>query len=237
MKKMKKIILILVSVCSIWLFSCQEDKIDLYSGDHYIRFIKNLTTDSSTVAFLFAPGATELDSLLIVETAGLPFSEYKDYKIVIDRSFSTAVEGKHFNLPAKTSFKPGTMRDTLAIKFYRTEDMKNETFRLVLRLEPNETFKAGQIQYQYKVFLVHDKISQPSWWTTAVSTSYLGAYSDLKFQYFIDVTGIADLTGATPSELRVNALKLKYWLEEQKLLNGSPVLEANGNEMTVPING
>jgi hypothetical protein len=233
---MKKIIFILVSACLLCLSGCREDKIDLYHGDHYIRIIKNLTQDSTTVAFLLAPGATELDSMMIVETAGLAYPVEKSYKISVDKQFTTAVEGQHYKLPEKTGFKAGQNRDTLAIKFYRTADMKNQTFRLVLRVEENENFKLGQIQYQYKVFLVHDKISQPAWWTADISASYLGPYSDLKYQYFINVTGIADLTGATPSELRIYALKLKYWLEEQRI-NGNMILEVNGDEMVVPMNG
>jgi hypothetical protein len=234
---MKKILLIFAGICLLALPGCQEDKVDLYSGEHYIRFIKNLTLDSTTVAFLFAPGKTELDSTLIVETTGLSYPDEKTYKISVDRQFTTAVEGTHFKLPDKTAFKAGAVRDTLAVKFFRTEDMKSHIYRLVLRVEENENFKLGQLQYQYKVFLIHDNISQPGWWTASVSTSYLGAYSDLKYQYFIDVTGVADLTGASMSELRIYALQLKYWLEEQKQLTGSPVLEANGDEMKVPMNG
>jgi hypothetical protein len=174
--------------------------------------------------------------MLIVETAGLAYPVEKSYKISVDKQLSTAIEGQHYKLPEKTAFKAGQNRDTLTIKFYRTADMKNQSFRLVLRVEENENFKLGQIQYQYKVFLVHDKISQPAWWTASVSTSFLGAYSNLKYQYFIDVTGIADLTGASTSELRIYALMLKYWLEQQKQ-NGHTVLEENGDEMVLPVNG
>jgi hypothetical protein len=128
------------------------------------------------------------------------------------------------------------MRDTLPVTFYRTAEMKTRSFRLVLRVEENEAFKPGQLQYQYKVFIVHDKIARPDWWTAA--EPYLGPYSDLKYQKFIDVTGIADMTGATLSELRVRALQLKYWLEEYKAEHGGiPMIEVNGDEMTVPING
>jgi hypothetical protein len=234
---MKREIIMLLTTALLGLSSCQEAEIPLYSGENYIQFVKNLTTDSTTVAFLLAPGATELDSFLIVKTTGLGYPAETPYKISIDRQFTTAVEGTHFKLPDKTIFKPGAMRDTLPVTFYRTADMKTNTFRLVLRVEENDAFKLGQVQYQYKVFIVHDNISRPEWWTRDVSDYYLGAYSDKKYQQFIDVTGIADMTGATLSELRVRTLQLKYWLEEYKMLNGIPVTEENGDEMTVPING
>jgi hypothetical protein len=235
---MKREIIMLLAAASLGLSSCQEAEIPLYSGGNHIQFVKNLTVDSTTVAFLLAPGATELDSFLIVKTTGLGYPVETPYKISVDRQFTTAVEGTHFKLPTMTTFKPGAMRDTLPVTFYRTVDMKTNAFRLVLRVEENEAFKLGQLQYQYAVFVVHDKIAQPDWWTTAVSTSYLGPYSDKKYQKFIDVTGIADMTGATPSELRVRALQLKYWLEEYKAEHGGiPMTEDNGDEMKVPISG
>jgi hypothetical protein len=199
--------------------------------------VKNLTTDSTTIAFLLAPGKTEVDSLLIVNTTGLGYPTETAYKISIDRQFTTAVEGTHFKLPEKTTFKPGAMRDTLAIKFYRAADLKTRTVRLVLRVEENDAFQLGQAEYTYKVFLVNDLISRPAWWTEDVSSSYLGAYSDKKYQTFIDATGVADLTGASPSELRVRALQLKYWLDEYQREHGQPFTEVNGDPMTVPVNG
>jgi hypothetical protein len=158
------------------------------------------------------------------------------YKISVDQQFTTAIEGTHFRLPERTTFKPNAMRDTLAIRFFRTPDLQTQTFRLVLRVESNEYFKIGQVQYAYKVFLVNDRIAQPDWWSSA--TNYLGVYSDLKYQTLIDVTGIADMTGFSPSEIRAYALQLKYYLEQYKLDNGGePLTENNGDPVTVPING
>jgi hypothetical protein len=235
---MKREIILLLAAALSGVSSCQEAEIPLYSGENNIQFVKNLTTDSTTVAFLLAPGVTELDSFLIVKTTGLGYPAETPYTISVDRQLTTAVEGTHFKLPTTTTFKPGAMRDTLPVTFYRTADMKTNAFRLVLCVEENDAFKLGQLQYQYKVFIVHDRISQPEWWTTDISTYYLGAYSDKKYQKFIDVTGIADMTGATPSELRVRALQIKYWLDEYKASNnGIPMTEENGDEMTVPVNG
>jgi hypothetical protein len=221
----------------IALAACREEQIPLYNGGNNIQFVKNLTTDSSSIVFLLAPGKTEIDSALIIKTTGLGYPTETAYKISVDRQFTTAIEGTHFKLPDTTTFKPNAMRDTLFIKFYRTPDLKTNTVRLVLRLEENDAFKLGQIEYRYKVFLVNDLISQPEWWTASVVTSYLGAYSNRKYQTFIDVTGIADLTGASPSELRIYALQLKYYLGRYKLEHGLPLLEEDGSEMVVPING
>jgi hypothetical protein len=233
---MKKIATLIAFTC--WLVACREAEIPVYHGDNYIQFVKNLATDSTTVTFLYAPAATELHSELVVKMTGAPALEEQPYTLSIDRQFTTAEEGVHFRLPDKTAFKAGAMRDTLSITFCRVPEMKTRTFRLVLRVGANNHFLPGQREYQYKVFLVHDKISKPEWWDRRVEQLYLGTYSDLKFQHFIEVTGGGDMTGASASEIRINALKLKYWLEEWKFEHdGEPVREVNGDEMTVPVIG
>jgi hypothetical protein len=232
---MKNNITLLLSL--LLLVACQEADIPLYSGGNNIQFVKNLTKDSTVIAFLLAPGKTAIDSPLIVKTTGVGYPREMPYKITIDHQLSSAIEGTHFSLPEKTAFKANAMRDTTLVTFYRTPDMKTNSFRLVLRVEENDSFRPGQVQYTYKVFVVHDKIAQPDWWDANVSTSYLGAYSNKKYQTFIDVTGVADLSSSTPGETRAYALQLKYWLERYKLENNMPFIEDNGDEMTVTANG
>jgi hypothetical protein len=238
MKIMKIYAIILTCIAALWLTGCQEEEIKVYSGENYIQFVKNPNVDSTTVAFLFVPGATELDSFVIVRMIGAGYPVETPYVISVDREQSTAIEGTHFKLPEKTAFRPGAMRDTIAIKFYRVPEMKTSSFRLVLRLEANETFTPGQYLYRYQNFVVNDKTSKPVWWDASVERQYLGAYSDLKFEHFIVATDGVDLTGAPDYEIWLNAVKFKYWLEEQKRLNGGrPLLDENGSEMTVPVNG
>jgi hypothetical protein len=232
-----KIIMLLFTAASC-LAGCQEAEIPLYSGGNHIQFVKDMATDSTTIAFLLEPGKTELEVPLIVKTTGLGYPVETPYKIYIDSRFTTAVEGTHFKMPATTTFKPGAMRDTLPITFYRTADMKTNTYRLVLQIEANDAFQLGQLEYLYMVFLVHDKISRPAWWQeyAVIEWRYLGPYSDAKYEYFIEATGVSDLTGATASEIRAYTLQFKYWLIDQKNA-GHPALEANGDEITVPLVG
>jgi hypothetical protein len=233
---MKKTITILTLAGLIALAACREESVPVYSGDSYVQFVKNLVTDSSTIAFLFAPGVTEIDSPLVVKRISAVFSAAEPYKIIVDRALTTAVEGTHFVLPAATAFAPGALFDTAWVKFLRAPDLKTASYRLVLRVEENENFKTGQWQYCYKTFWMNDKLTRPDWWTANVETSYLGAYSDYKFECFIEATGISDLSGADGSEIRSNALKFKYWLDEKRA-NGQTVLERNGDEMQVTVRG
>lgn len=215
------------------ILGCHEEDIPKYYGSNHIQFVKDLTKDSTTVSFLYAPEATELDSFLIVKMTGRPYLQDMEYKISVDRKFTDMEEGTHYKLPENTFFKTGQLRDTLPITFYRTEEMKKKAFRLVLRVETNETFLTGQTEYCYKVFVVHDMISQPGWWTKEVTDFYLGTYSDTRYRYFLEATEGVDLTKATTSEIRAYALMFKYWIERQD----KPITEDNGDKITLPVNG
>jgi hypothetical protein len=240
MKIMKIYAIILTCAVALWLTGCQEEEIKVYDGENYIQFVKNPDVDSTTVAFLFSPGATELGSSLIVRMAGVGYPVETPYKIVVDRELSTAIEGTHFKLPEKTAFRPGAMRDTTVVTFYRVPEMKTTSFRLVLRLEANETFTPGQHLYRYQTLVVNDKISRPTWWERDgdIEWYYLGEYSDKKFEYFLESSGGVNLDGLPAHEIWMHCIEFKYWLEEQKRLNdGEPLRDENGYEITVPVIG
>jgi hypothetical protein len=223
------------------LAGCNEEEIPLYSGGNHLQFVKNILADSTTVAFLLYQGKAEVDAPVIVKTTGAGYPVETSYKISVDREHSTAIEGTHFRMPTTTSFKPGATRDTTAITFIRVPAMKTDAFRLVLRVEANGAFTPGQEEYRHFVFVVHDKIAPPDWWVAPtafrIRDYYLGTYSDRKYEKFIEVTGVADLTGATPSELRVLSLQLKYWLDAYEAEHGEPYREENGDPMTVRVKG
>ncbi len=236
---MNKQIILILSVCFVCLAACKEDTIDTYSGANYVQFSTSYA-DSLTIAFLLAPGKNSIDSSLVITMSGLANQTAMSYKIVVNTQLSTAIEGVHFALPSATAFKQGAYMDTIPVTFYRTDDMRTKEYRLVLQLVSNENFMVGQENYLYKIFRINDKITQPAWWTTTgtlnVKDTYLGVYSDKKYEYFIAVTGVADLTNATASEMRMYALQFKYWLAAKKAADET-VLEDNGNEMTVTVIG
>ena len=219
------------------IFGCNEEDIPLYGDQNYIQFVKDLSIDSTTIAFFYAPQATSIDSFVIVKMTGRAYSQDMEYSIVVDSNLTTMQEGIHYKLPSKTYFKATQLRDTFPVTFYKRQELQEHALRLVLRVRSNENFQQGQMEYNYKVFIAHDIISRPSWWTDEISTNYLGDYSDDKYRYFIQVNEGIDFIEISQSEIRAYALKLKYWLEEQKIATGKPITDEHGNEITVTVNG
>ncbi len=238
---MKKYILYLLAFFTPFLPGCSTQDTPLYDGDNYLQFRK--TQDTVTVAFFLFSGADSYDFPVQVEMSGFAPAADNEYKIVVDKANSTAVEGTHFTMPAKTSFKAGETVNTAYVKFMRTPDMKTNRYTLVLRVEDNGNYLAGQTEKRYLAIKVHDQIAQPTWWNAYIVNNYLAAYSDKKYQLFLTVNNYPNLDPILNSNglisnygpLREYALTLKRYLEE-KALGGETVYEADGSTiMTVPV--
>ena len=113
--------------------------------------------------------------------------------------------------------------------------MDSDKVRVVINLANTENFTEGECMYQVAIIWFHNIISQPDWWTSTVTSYYLGTYSDLKYSLFNSIVGV-DLTDADESTIRHYALVFKQYLEEQKAA-GNTVLEADETEMTVVAGG
>jgi hypothetical protein len=218
------------------LFSCGKSDLPVYNADNYIQFI-GTPQDSVVVAFVFHPGASELKVPFGAIMSGRPYSTESAYKIGVDSRKTTAVEGVHYQMPDKTSFKPGEVDDTAYVTFFRTPEMETQAFTLVLKVEESESFLPGDATMQSKTFVVHDMLAQPDWWNDDIIKNYLGAFSVKKFRLMVEHTGVADLTDATVSEKRACAIQLKYYLQREKEAGRAVWDDELSQEMTVPVRG
>ena len=225
MNKIYVIFLVLV------FFSCSEEKIMRYNApENYIRFTSTYR-DSVRVSFVNYPTENSFEVKLPVEIAGSVLASALDYEVVVDKDMGT-----HFSLE-RVTFGAGVFSDTLRMKLNRTADMKEDEFRIVLRLKDNGNFTVIPSDNDYVIVRVSDKMSQPDWWDRGIVNDYLGTYSDDKYTLFIIVTNQTDLSEASPAEKRAYALQFKYWLEDQEKAG---VTEYNGIKLagiTVPVRG
>lgn len=231
---MRYLFVIITLIC---LYSCEEAKFATYEADNYVQFT-NALKDSTIISFTYYPGKDELLLPLPVEMSGHLVTQNLEYKVVVDKELSTAVEGTHFELPTSMNIKASAVSDTCWLKLKKTPEMKTEEFRIVLRMVDSESLLRGPLSNSIAIVRVNDKLTKPDWWNNNVKAYYLGVYSDKKYQLFIEVTGKADLTGIPDSELRTYALQFKYWLAEQKA-QGNTIREDDEKqtEMTVAVMG
>jgi len=87
--------------------------------------------------------------------------------------------------------------DTIEIKFFNNfDDLKNRSYRLFLRINETDRVKQGEYAYRIAKFYVSDRLEIPEWWSRNDNTAYnpyniveevyLGAYSEKKYQLFLD---------------------------------------------------
>ena len=230
---MKKYIIYILGL--LFFVSCQEEKLDTFSGERYISFSKSVETDSVSLSFFFYPGKDRVIVPLEICLAGLPLEKDMDYKIEVNDKFTTA-ESKCFNLPENLVFEKGKIKDTVYVELINSPELKEKEVKLLLNIVENENFIPGAIPYRFAKIVFSDIISQPEWWDDDVTDYYLGDYSEKKFKLFMQVTGIGDLQGLHASEIRSYAIQFKYYLIKEKEA-GRTVYEDNGAEMEVSVIG
>lgn len=230
---MKKYILYIIGL--LFFVSCQEEKLKPFSGERYISFSNNVETDSVSLSFFFYPGQDKVLVPLEINLAGLPLNKDLEYKIEVNDKHTTA-DSKYFKLPDNLIFEKGKIKDTINIELVNSPELKEKEVKLVLNIVENENFIPGAISYRYAKIVFSDIVSQPVWWDWKVARYILGDYSVKKFRLFMQVTGIGDITGLHPSDVRSYAIQFKYYLAKEKEA-GRTVYEENGAEMEVTVIG
>jgi len=221
-------------LCLLGAAGCSTDDIPTYGGDNYVQIKK--TQDTVTMAFFLFSGTDQYDYPIEVEMSGLASNPGKEYKLVVDTKNSTAVENTHYQLTGETRFEAGEVTGKSFVRFIRTSDMKTEQYTLVLRVEDNGNYLAGQEDKRFIAIKVHDQIAQPEWWDNTVVYDFLGMYTDKKFETFLMVNNYPDLSEIKGNygTIRAYSLALRRYLDGQEAA-GNTVYEANGNKMFVMV--
>ena len=216
-------------------FACQKENIPTYddlTSDRYV-YTARFWYDSTEISFFFYPGETEILFPISVRSTGAGLiDEY--FKLNVVDSLTTA-PASLYEIPDKSVMRAGYAFDTCWVKLKYDPILDIDKVRLVLKLTETDDFKVGRTECQEVIIWFHNLIAKPSWWTSSVTSYYLGNYSDKKYTTYLDAIGV-DLSGKNDSELRHYALLFKKWLKEQKAA-GNTVYEEDGNEMIVPVLG
>lgn len=232
---MKSIYLILLGAV-YFMYGCSKESIQTYdenTSKRFIYFVKS-ETDSTDVSFFSYPGESVIEFPIVVKSSGFSTQD-EEYKIVVLNEYSTAIEGEDFKLPTNFIFKGGATSDTCYVKLHYSSKLDDSKVRIVLQLESQNNFESGPSAYQTAVIWFHNNIVKPNWWTSSVTSYYLGDYSEKKYRLFNQVVGV-DLTDASNSLIRHYALIFKEYLNTQKI-SGNTIYEENGTEMTVIAGG
>lgn len=217
--------------------SCNTEGFKTYDGGNFLSFSKNFEKDSTMVSFFFHPGETELTVPLKIDLSGLPLSEEKEYKVMVVPGETTA-NAANYKLEGPFKFRANRDADSLYLKVIKSDDLDTKKLNLVIEILENESFTPGVSSHGKAKIVLTSIASKPDWWNSTIERAYLGKYSDKKFQLFILVSGVTDLTGRTPSEITAWALALKYYLQKHIDAGNPPIYDEDNNEvMKVPVIG
>ena len=117
--------------------------------------------------------------------------------------------------------------------FKKTPELSSVARRLTLCLEETEDFALGQADRLVAIINVSNIIFKPDWWNSTVVRTWLGEYSDMKYELFIKINdGKVNVNVNDANEIRTCTLKLKNYLK-QMAENDQTVYEKDGTEMKV----
>ncbi|MDD2426282.1 MAG: DUF4843 domain-containing protein [Bacteroidales bacterium] len=229
---MKKIAYILTSL--LFVSACETVEMETFGDQKFVQFV-DAYKDSTTLTFMFYPGQSTVDYPLQVKLLGRMDDKDINYKLrIVDKE--TTAPAAFYSIPEDQLLRKGKVTDTALVQFIKQPEMDAKAYRIVLEVIGTKDVSVGETIYCRKVFWVSNTIAQPEWWDATIVKSFLGAYSDLKFQEFIKIAGTADLTDKSWDERRALCLKFKYFLQQQADA-GNPLKEIDGSDMTVPILG
>lgn len=210
------------------LMGCTKDGIDEFPDERYVQFTTNLA-DTVSVSFFFYPNQDQIQYPVPMQLIGRVSEQDLTFQIAVDEAATTA-QGQHYALPEQFVFRAGLMADTIYLTVNKTPEMDTETFQLALQIVPTDETLPGQSTFTRKILRLNNMTSRPTWWDSNMESQLLGAYTDRKFQLFIEVTGVNDLSIYDSSEQRDFMLQFKYYLIEKRDADEA-ILEEDGTDM------
>lgn len=231
--------------------SCDKKDLVTFDGEDSLRFdyntITNTRADSLTYSFRL-----QLNPMLTSDTIWLKVDVVGNIDPTNDRAFklkhlegTTGIENTDFKF-IDWKIQKDSFSTWYPVIIYRKAALKDETIRLVVGIQSNESFKDGPTgtlnipssNNQKFTIIFNDKISKPDYW---MYTQYqYGDYSDRKFEFMIAVLGVTNfmpdhMGGPVDYATSINYQGMMIAaLQDYELLHG-PMLDENNNRVEFPL--
>lgn len=248
LNKIKSLLLIVVVFATVT--GCKKSELTKFELNDRVYIYKeafNTKRDSVTSSFAVKPNSLLVDTVKIaVRIMGVAKNYDREVKLMAVDTATTAVAGVHYQFLPYV-IKAGAYSADLPVVINRTTDMKTQSFTLTVEVAESKDLKPGvpnsavtgnfagaSIRYFIRM---NDFLTKPSNWDSQLNT-YFGAYSQVKFKFIIDVTGITEFAiGAAPlmsfGEISYYKAFVKSKLTDYVTANG-PLMDENGGVVTFP---
>lgn len=228
---MKNIFMLLsLSFIVLVFFSCNEDQLDLYSGQNSIYFGEDPFDDNYRDTIRFSLAETNSDTVTLalkVRTLGDLFpGTDRPYKVRM--LATTAIPEVHFRPLESEYFFLGNGENftELPLTFYRTLDLADTSFSITLQLEPNEYFALALpervvdlVNEEYhdwtrQVVLFSSRVLKPKNWNERFPIGY---FSEAKYFFINKELGLTPADWETISVGKIIGIAnfMKNYLNEK----------------------
>lgn len=236
----------IIFVMLMILSACKKDPQSTYSGKDGITFyyLSGAEQDSISYSFKFNKKPKVKDTVWIkMRLVGKLSPQARQIK-VITAPGSTAIEGTHFILPEVT-LPANSFILRYPVVLLSKPDLDTKSARIVLRIADSKDLTvgtAGQADgvsantVQFKINF-SNKLIKPDYW--GYIAGYIGEYSDVRYQFMIDVFGTADFRPDTKG----GSIGYPQWLNIKTRLNNAldkyvsehgPLIDENEDEVLFP---
>lgn len=163
-----------------------------YEGMNQVYFdLRNVSDTLYNYSFGTLPSSVTTDTVNItVRIAGVRKSQPQHFKVAVDSS-STAKEGVHFEAISSDQTVPA---DSLTASFpvvllrQHLSDTKNDSIRLVLRLEATTDLGVRFPDRIRRTITFDNVLEKPYWWDLPLLKSMgLPAYTPAKYRYLLSL--------------------------------------------------
>lgn len=233
---MKKYLILPLSLLAI--YSCDEREVETFDDKNYVTLTYGLMDTTRLSFFFFFEDV--VDYPIEVNLVGKTLKEDVEYNVILDKSVTDA-PSHVFSMPERFVFRKDQQKDTFYITLKNNPELKTKEYTISYRIvDTDQLLSVGDILGR-SVLTISDKSVRPKWWTTSqevernsFETTYLGKYSDAKYELFMQVTGIIDMGVLTPEEQRIHSIVFKRYLKAQN----PPIFDdVNGEFMQVTVSG
>ncbi|WEK35598.1 MAG: DUF4843 domain-containing protein [Candidatus Pseudobacter hemicellulosilyticus] len=227
----------LVTVSSLLATSCTKDpRLDYTSPASVYFFTDSLLYIQDSVTFSFAVH----ESSLQVDTVAIPLklmgdAEGKDrsFTVVADPAKTTAQAGVHYDI-ITPKVKAGQFKDSLLVKVYKTADLASKEVRIALRITDGGELLPGATERLNYTVKLNNILSKPDNWDMLL-IGFFGPYSEAKYRFIIDVTGLAVYNFRTPT----GGVDFQYYMYLKQILRAAlqeqgPIYDESNNPISFP---
>lgn len=205
---MKTLKYIIVAAVILIMAACKQDEYYLYDDVARIQFGPDKTriyqqnydlADTSKLYSFFYEDQTVKEDTVFFDIYAIGGTTKNDRSFTLEQvqvvNALNAEPGKHyvaFNDPRATKnfvIKAGTVHTSVPIILLRDPSLKTTTPILKFEVAADDNFKLGELSKIWRKIEFTDRLSQPGAWNASFTQYYFGAYSTVKHQFMIDVTG------------------------------------------------